>query len=118
MLSGRPDPLAFYTLEGRADYRDMTSAFMEGIDLVQAGSRTSTAAFMCREKAPDACHRTLLVCLHLHTLGRDVRHIIPGQPDFEFHPILLERLMRRHRLDDPEQAVDAQSAQAAYQRRG
>lgn len=48
MLSGRPDLLAFYTLEGRADYRAMTSASMEGIDLVQ--------------KAPDACHRTLLVC--------------------------------------------------------
>ena len=72
---------------------------------------------MCSEKGPTNCHRALLVEHHLHNVGRDVRHIIPGQPDPESHPTLLERLVRRHRLDDPEQSVDAQSAQAAYQRR-
>ena len=85
----------------------MTSAFMEGIDLVEAECLKSVIARMCSEKDPTNCHRVLLVGHYLHNLGYDVRHILPGQPDSESPTTLLERLMRRHRLDDPEQAVDA-----------
>ena len=88
----------------------MTSAFMEGIDLVQDKSRTSTIALMCSEKAPETCHRPLLVGHHLHNVGRDVLQILPGQPGPEPDSFLLERLMRRPRRAAAEQAVDAQSA--------
>ena len=96
----------------------MTSTFIEGIDLVEAECLKSTIALMCGEKAPEACHRTLLVGHHLycHRRGHNLRHILPGQPDPE-SPHSPEWLMWQHRLDDPEQAVDAQSAQAAYRRR-
>ena len=85
MLGGRPDLLALYTLEGRADCRSMamTTALAQGIGMVAAECLKSTIAIICSEKAPDACHRTLLVEHHLHNVGRDVRHIIPGQPDPE-----------------------------------
>ena len=92
----------------------MTVAFLEGIDMVEEECRKSVIALMCSEKDPTNCHRTFLVGHHLYNLGCDVRHIIPGQPNPEPHSTLLERLMRRHRLDDPEQAVNAQSDRAAY----
>ena len=95
----------------------MTSVFMEGIDLVEAECLKSVIVLMCSEKDPTNCHSTLLVGHHLYRCGHDVRHILPGQPGPEPHSTLLEGLMRRHRLDDAEQAVDAQSARAAYQRR-
>lgn len=119
LLGGRPDLRALYTTDGRADYRAtaMTGAFIEGIDLIQAESRTSTIALMCSEKDSTNCHRTLLICHHLHNLGHDVRHLLTDQVDPESHPTLLKRLMQQHRLDNADQAVDAQSAQAAHQRR-
>ena len=119
LLGGRPDLRALYTTDGRADYRAtaMTGAFMEGIYLVEGECRKSTIALMYSEKAPEACHRALLVGHHLAQRGHDVQHILPGQADPEPHPTLLERLMQRHRLDQAGQAMDAQSARAAYQRR-
>ena len=116
LLGGRPDLLALYTPEGRADYRGMamTSAFIEGIDLVEAECLKSVIVLMCSEKDPTSCHRALLIGHHPHNHGHDVRHILPDHMDPEPHPTLPKRLMRRHRVDDPEQAVDAQSARAAY----
>ena len=114
LLGSRPDLLALYTTNRRADYKAMTSAFMEGIDLVETECRKSTIALMSSEKALEACHRTLLVCHHLHNLGHDVRHLLTDRADPESHPTLLKRLMQQHRLDNADQAVDAQSAQAAY----
>ena len=61
----------------------MTPALAQCIGMVAAECLKSTIAIICSEKAPDACHRTLLVEHHLHNVGRDVRHIIPGQPDPE-----------------------------------
>ena len=119
MLGGRPELLALYTPEGRADCRGMamTSAFIEGIDLVEAESLKSTIALMCSEKDPVTCYCALLAGHHLHRRGHDVRHILADHMDPELHSTLLEGLMRRHRIDDAGQAVDAQSARAAYQRR-
>ena len=118
LLGSRPDLLALYTTNRRADYKAMTSAFMEGIDLVETECRKSTIALMRSEKALEACHRALLVGHHLAQRGHDVQHILPGQLDPEPYHTLLERLTRRHHLDNANQAVDAQSARAAYKRRG
>ena len=114
LLGSRPDLLALYTTDRRADYKAMTSAFQEGIDLVETECRKSTIALMRSEKALEACHRALLVCHHLHNLGHDVRHLLTDRADPESHPALLKRLMQQHRLDNADQAVYAQSAQAAY----
>ena len=62
MLGGRPQLREIQTLEGRADCRAMamTSAFIEGIDLVEAESLKSVTVLMCSEKAPKDCHRKIL----------------------------------------------------------
>lgn len=77
----------------------MTSAFLEGIDLVDEERLKSVISLICSEKVPEACHRALLVGHHLHNDGYAVRHIIPGAGP-RIPLTLLKWLMRRHRLDD------------------
>ena len=94
-----------------------TPDFDDAIDLLEAESLQSAVALTCTEKAPEDCHRALFVSHQLRRRGPGVGNIWVDQPDPQSHPGLLERLMRRHRVDDSDLAVDLQSSRAAYRRR-
>ena len=74
-------------------------ALTESISLAEEGAVHSVIAPMCSEKDPLNRH-------HRHHRVHDVRHILADQADAEPHTELLERLMRRRRTDDSQQAVD------------
>ena len=98
--NGVPPPRGKGGLPGDGQAQALT----ESISLAEEGAVHSVTAPMCSEKDPLNRH-------HRHHRVHDVRHILADQADAdqadaEPHTELLERLMRRRRTDDSQQAVD------------
>jgi predicted GIY-YIG superfamily endonuclease len=76
-LGGRPDDIAFYDSDGRADYRMIsgTPLFQEGIDRLRRGGEMYRVAMMCSEEDPTVCHRRLLISRVIESQGHVVGHI-------------------------------------------
>jgi uncharacterized protein (DUF488 family) len=74
-----------YYTDGKLDFEKFASsdAFLDGIEKVKSASNLGfTVALMCAEKEPEKCHRAILVARMLRDNGFEIRHIVPGQPDF------------------------------------
>jgi uncharacterized protein (DUF488 family) len=53
-----------------------TDAFRHGLDRLREGTTRYRVAFMCAEREPLDCHRTLLVARHLRASDLAIRHIL------------------------------------------
>ena len=133
-LGARPDDPACYEngrvvfsrLAGTAVFRRGLDRVIEGADGAGEGARPRRLALMCAEKDPLDCHRTILVARELVRRGVGVAHILAAGR-IEPHDETVERLLARHRLDQPdlfasradrvERAFDAQAEQIAYEAR-
>ncbi|GAB4335922.1 MAG: hypothetical protein Kow0089_05900 [Desulfobulbaceae bacterium] len=78
-LGARPNDPSCYE-NGQADFVRMAERdeFKRGLDRVISGSEKYRVALMCAEKEPLDCHRTILVCRNLKTLGVNIKHILPN----------------------------------------
>ena len=95
-----------------------TQDFDDAIGMIEAESVRSTIVLACTEKAPTNFHRALPVSHQLHRRGPGVGNIWVDQPGPQCHAELLRSWqMRRHRVDDPDLSVDANSTTTAYRRR-
>ena len=63
---------------GRVSFHEVVKQplFQEGIRRLLEGTKTHRVALMCAEKAPLDCHRMVLVCRCLKSMGVEVRHIL------------------------------------------
>jgi uncharacterized protein (DUF488 family) len=71
-----------------------TPEFAAGLARLRDGAERHRAAFMCAEREPLDCHRTLLVARHLKTPGLAIRHIL-ADGTLETHEATERRLAER-----------------------
>lgn len=76
-FGARQEDPSFYK-NGRLDFETFSQSdqFLEGVHKVDASN--AVVAFMCAEKKPSECHRTILVARAFSDKGQDVTHIMPG----------------------------------------
>ena len=83
----------------------------------------SALAFLCAEKDPITCHRTILVCRHLRGKGFPIQHIL-SDGKLESHEELEDRMLKLLGENQPslfvsreqllEQAYEEQGGRIAY----
>jgi uncharacterized protein (DUF488 family) len=119
-LGGRPEDLKAYRSDGVVDYRARrnSSGFRAGVDRVIEELAQRDLALMCAEEDPLTCHRFLMICPELVTLGLNPRHIRKGGV-IETQQNAEDRLLKTQKLAavaGPSLfAVDRQSAlESAY----
>jgi len=76
-LGGRPEDLKAYRSDGLVDYRARrnSACFRMGIDRVSQELERRDLALMCAEEDPLSCHRFLMICPELVSLGMEPKHI-------------------------------------------
>lgn len=79
-LGGRPEDPKAYGSDGLVDYRARrkSRAFLDGIERLLEELRQSDLVLMCAEEDPLNCHRFLMICPELVTLGVEPNHIRKG----------------------------------------
>lgn len=127
-LGGRSRDASCYE-NGRVVYSRLAARaeFRRGIDRLLEGSQQDRLALMCAEKEPLECHRTILICRHLHERGVPIRHIL-GDGSLEDHGQTEERLLKitgveptlfdygEGRASMLERAYERQARRIAYKR--
>src|SRR6266436_1304723 len=98
-LGGRPEDLKAYRSDGVVDYRARRSSasFRMGIDRVIQELECRDLALMCAEEDPLSCHRFLMICPELVSLGMDPRHVRKGGI-VETQQAAEDRLLRTQKL--------------------
>ncbi|BAY32597.1 hypothetical protein NIES2107_44860 [Nostoc carneum NIES-2107] len=101
-LGARPNDLTCY-VDGKALYEKIaaTQLFADGIQRLIKGAETYKIALMCAEKDPITCHRAILICQKLRSLGLTINHIL-SNGELESHAALEDRLLELHQLREPE----------------
>lgn len=121
-FGARQDQPAFYR-NGRLDFELFAKSeqFLEGVQAVEQS--TANIVFMCAEKEPSTCHRTILVARAFHDQGHEVLHIKPGgtmltQADIE-QELLDEYFPDRAQasLFEPSEKSEEEYITDAYRRR-
>jgi uncharacterized protein (DUF488 family) len=113
---------------GRVSFQEVLKQplFQAGIRRLLEGTKIHRVALMCAEKDPLDCHRTVLVCRCLKSMGVEVRHILEdasteSQEEAEarlvkrlgIEPTLFEQDATREEL--VKRAYDEQCQAIAYQ---
>jgi uncharacterized protein (DUF488 family) len=94
----------YYYTDGKLDFEKfaLSEQFSDGIKKVKSASNLGfTVALMCAEKVPEKCHRAILAARVLRDNGFEIRHIVPGQPDFSQEA--LEQKLVQNYFTDTEQ---------------
>lgn len=71
-----------------------TPEFRAGLERLREGAVRHRVAFMCAEKEPLDCHRTLLVARHLKAPDLAIRHIL-ADGSVEAHEAVERRLVKK-----------------------
>lgn len=71
-----------------------TPEFLAGLERLRDGAARHRVAFMCAEREPLDCHRTILVARHLRAPGLAIRHIL-ADGTVEAHEATERRLAER-----------------------
>jgi uncharacterized protein (DUF488 family) len=111
-------------IHGKVQYNHLAQepSFQEGLKRVRTGIETLRIALMCAERDPLACHRTILVCRKLRSVGLQIEHIL-GDGTIETNTEAEKRLMSivnilpdmfHSEQDCIEQAYDRQADSIAY----
>jgi len=98
-LGGRPEDLKAYRSDGLVDYRARrnSASFRMGIDRVIQELECRDLALMCAEEDPLSCHRFLMICPELVSLGMDPKHVRKGGI-VETQQAAEDRLLRTQKL--------------------
>ena len=75
-FGARQENRAFYR-NGRLDFETFSKSpqFLDGINSVEKSN--ANIAFMCAEKKPSECHRTILVARAFSDRGYEITHLMP-----------------------------------------
>ena len=79
-FGARQDNMAFYSSEGYLDFDIFSKSeqFQNGVTkIVDSTEKGYKIVFMCAEKEPIQCHRTILVARAFDKLGFSVIHLMP-----------------------------------------
>ena len=111
-LGGRPATERLYR-NGVADYGLMAqeTPFITTLNKILLSAGDHPTAFMCTEKDPEKCHRSLLIAEKLRIMGHDTVHIKPRKVTVR-HSDLVQAL--RAKLG--EKAVETQGRAIAYRK--
>ena len=76
-FGARQENRSFYK-KGRLDFETFSKSpqFLDGVDRVENSS--AVIAFMCAEKKPSECHRTILVAKAFSDRGYEITHLMPN----------------------------------------
>jgi uncharacterized protein (DUF488 family) len=98
-LGGRPEDLKAYRSDGVVDYRGRrnSASFRTGINRVIEELERRDLALMCAEEDPLTCHRFLMICPELVTLGLEPQHLRKGVI-IETQNAAEDRLLRTQKL--------------------
>ena len=99
-FGARQENRDFYK-DGRLDFKTFSQSeqFLDGVRSVEKSN--GVIAFMCAEKKPSECHRTILVARVFSDRGHDVLHIMPGGETMTQHDV--EKELVDHYFPDREQ---------------
>ena len=102
-LGVRSDDPACYE-GGRVVYARLarTEPFQRGLRRVVKAAQRYRLALMCAEQDPIDCHRSILLAPALQQAGIAVSHIRHPDGELETQGALEQRLLDRHRLEQPD----------------
>jgi len=86
--------------EGGLDAASRTSGFKAGLERLREGAQRYRVAFMCAEREPLDCHRTILVARHLRAPDVTIRHIL-ASGELEEHSSVERRLVESEKTSPP-----------------
>lgn len=93
-----------------------SDSFRRGLDRLREGAGRYRVAFMCAEREPLDCHRTILVARHLRAPDLAIRHIL-ADGSLEDHDSVERRLLEQTgETPPPLMAHDAAAWAAAVER--
>ncbi len=93
-----------------------SESFRRGLDRLRGGAERYRVAFMCAEREPLDCHRTILVARHLKSPGLAIRHIL-ADGSVEEHESVERRLAEQTgQTPPPLMAHDPQAWAEAVER--
>jgi uncharacterized protein (DUF488 family) len=97
-----------------------TSAFRSGIERLREGAARYRVAFMCAEREPTDCHRTMLVARHLRAPDVTIQHIL-ANGTLEAHDSVERRLVEAEKTAPPplmaDEAAWREAVEQAYDAR-
>ena len=79
-FGARQDNRNFYSSEGYLDFEVFSKSeqFLSGVEKIENSvAKGYKIVFLCAEKKPIQCHRTILVARAFHKLGYKVIHLLP-----------------------------------------
>jgi len=118
-LGARTEDRSCY-VGGKVQYDRLakTPLFQEGLARVAQGAARRRLTLLCAEKDPLTCHRAILVCRHLTTLGVPSQHIL-ADGSIETHEQAIVRLIAEVGLPESDLFRTREQIIAdAYDRRG
>jgi uncharacterized protein (DUF488 family) len=92
-----------------------TPQFRTGIERLREGAQRYRVAFMCAEREPLDCHRTMLVARHLRGPDVTIRHIL-ANGTLEEHESVERRLVESEKTAPPPLMADAATWDEAVER--
>jgi len=104
---------------GQVDFNRIAerAEFKNGLERVLKGSEEYRIALMCAEKEPLDCHRTILVCHNLKSLGISIKHIL-YDGTIEDHHNAESRLLKLTNFEQKELFIsDSERLELAYKKR-
>lgn len=121
-FGARQENPAFYK-NGRLDFRTFSGSeqFQEGIRSVEKSN--AAIVFMCAEKRPSECHRTILVARAFSDRGHEVTHIMPKGETMTQHDVEAELIemyfpdREQASLFDENNLTEDEYIEEAYRRR-
>lgn len=92
-----------------------TPLFRQGLERLREGAQRYRVAFMCAEREPTDCHRTILVCRYLKAPDVTIRHIL-ADGTVEEHDSVERRLVEKEKMAPPPlMASDEKAWEAAVE---
>lgn len=101
----------------------LSPIFEEGVKKIEAGiSIGCTFAFMCAEKRPEVCHRSILVARNFYEHGHEIRNILSDGKFIrqdEVENILLDKYFPdRNQISLFEEPSTEEMIKSSYEKRG
>lgn len=121
-FGARQDDSSFYSVKGCLDFEVFAKSkqFLSGVEKIKNSvAKGFNVVFLCAEKEPIQCHRTILVARAFHELGYNVIHIKPNDVSVNHNDIEAQLLNmyfpKRYQIDifssniktDEEYLIDA-----------
>ena len=90
-------------------------AFRSGLERLREGAQRYRVAFMCAEREPLDCHRTMLVSRHLRAPDVTIRHVL-ADGRIEEHDSVERRLVAAEKTEPPPLMADEAAWRGAVER--